>query len=165
VISYYELPLRQTLTDSGQPLQLDFIEQAKLLLEGFSGVKAEVPARLLSLRALAERDLEGAAALLRAVFPAIRAGRIEVVCLEEGRLEPYVQLRVKAPAEYCAHIGEELLRRSGSIDDLGSDAGHQVLVSVAPLERLLGFDGWLSAATSGRAIAEYLFKDYRARTA
>ncbi|HEY2684821.1 MAG TPA: hypothetical protein VGI93_14985 [Steroidobacteraceae bacterium] len=165
MIPYYELPLRQTLTDAGQPLQLDFIEQAKLLLEGFSGVKVEVPARLFSLRALAERDLEGAVAMLRAVFPAMRAGRIEVVCLEEGRLEPFVQIRVRTPAKWSAPIAEELAGRAGSIEDLGADAGYQILVAVAPLEQLRAFDGWLSAKSDGTAIAEYRFKEYRPRAA
>jgi hypothetical protein len=162
MITHHEMPLRQVITDVGQP-QIDLMERAKLLLEGFSGVRVETPARALTLRALAERDLEGAVELLYAVFPTLKVGPIEVVRLEAGRLEPYACIQLRTPEEFVERVADELRRRGGSIEELEPEAGWRTLASVAPVEQLLGFDGWLSNATAGKAIAQYRFEQYRAR--
>lgn len=127
MIAYHDMPLRQTMTDAGQSMQLDIVESAKLLLAGFSGVRVEVPARVLTLRALAERDLDGAVELLGTAFPTLRRGPVEVVRLEEGRLEPYVRLRLRTPDEFLIRVSDELGRRGGSIEDLAAEAGCRTL--------------------------------------
>lgn len=161
MIRYYELPLRQTIMDASQAVQLDFVEQAKLLLQGFASVQIEVPGRALALRALAERDLEAAVTLLEVVFPTLRRSPVEVVLLEGGALEPFVRISLRSTAALAVAMGDELKRRLGTIDEVACEAEQRIFVAVAPLARLLGFDAWLSRVTHGAAIAQYAFESYR----
>jgi hypothetical protein len=161
-VNYSKFPLRQLVTDLSASFQLDFAEQGAALLQGFSGLHTQPSGSGLILTAVAERDLIAAVAMLEVAFPAVRAGAVEVVYLDHGRIEPYVRVRVTTPEDYCGDVIDQLNRRRGlieSLDDAG-DRGKTVVVS-APLAAMLGYDSVVAATTRGRATVEYEFVDYR----
>jgi len=141
---------------------LRFAQQAAVLLVGFSGVQAMQSAAGIVLRAVAERDLDAAVALLRAAFPAVNSGPIEIVRLEEGTMEPYVRVRVTVPKDNEGAVINQLHQRRGSIDSLAdSGEGQKTITASAPLAAMLGYDKVLARTTRNRATIDYAFADYR----
>lgn len=133
-----------------------------MLLVGFSGVQAMQSAAGIVLRAVAERDLDAAATLLRAAFPAVKCGPIEIVRLNDGTMEPYVRVRVTIPADNAGAVIEQLRRRRGSIESLAdSGEGQKTIGASAPLASMLGYDQQLARTTRNRATIDYAFADYR----
>lgn len=133
-----------------------------MLLVGFSGVQAMQSAAGIVLRAVAERDLDAAVALLRAAFPAVNCGPVEIVRLGEGTMEPYVRVRVTIPADNAGDVIKQLRQRRGSIDSLAdSGDGKKTISASAPLAAMLGYDQLLARTTRNRATIDYAFADYR----
>ncbi len=159
-------PLRQLVTDPSDRFPLRFAQQAALLLEGFAGISTESTAKGLIVKAVAERDLNAAAAMLRAAFPILRADPIEVVYLSDGTLEPYVRVRVTTPEDYYGDVVGQLSKRRGWIEDMANAAdGFKLVTAAAPLAEMLGYDELLAETTRNCAMADYQFLDYRpART-
>ncbi len=156
-------PLRLLVTDPSERFQLRFAEQGAALLGKVSGVQTQASARGLTINAVAERDLSAAVAMLQAAIPAVAAGAIEVVYLDQGTTEPYVRVRVTTPEDHFGDVIAQLNQRHGlieSLDDTGDEG--KVVVATAPLAQLLGYDKVLAVTTRGRAIADYEFVDYRA---
>jgi len=155
-------PLRQLVTDPSERFQLQFAQQAALLLEGFAGISTESTARGLLVRAVAERDLHAATAMLRVAFPVLRVDPIEVVYLNDGTLEPYVRVRVTTPEDCYGDVVGQLNQRRAWIEYMADAAeGHKLVTVAAPLAEMLGYDEVLAKTTRNRAIAEYHFLDYR----
>jgi len=162
VDSLTPFPLRQLVTDLTERFQLRFAQQAAVLLVGFSGVQALQSAAGIVLRAVAERDLDAALALLRAAFPAVNSGPVEIVRLEEGTMEPYVRVRVTIPKDNEVAVINQLHQRSGSIDSLADiGEGQKTIAASAPLAAMLGYDKVLARTTRNRATIDYAFADYR----
>jgi hypothetical protein len=155
-------PLRQLVTDPLGRFQLRFAQQGAVLLDGFDGIQTEASAAGLLVKAVAERDLHAATAMLRVGFAAVRVGPVEIVYLNQGTMEPYVRVRVTTPADYYGDVVAQLTQRRGlleSLDDAG-EAG-KIVCAAAPLAEMLGYDEVLAANTRNRAIADYHFIDYR----
>jgi translation elongation factor EF-G len=159
---YDRFPLRQLLCDPTQRFQLAFAEQGALMLEGFSGLRTQRTPRGLVLMGVAERDLDAAAAMIQAAFPAAQAGAAEVVLLNEGAAEPYVRVTVAAPEDCYGDIVGQLAKRGGLIEDMGDMTdGNKRVTATAPLARMLGYDGVLASVSRNRATIDYVFVGYR----
>jgi elongation factor G-like protein len=155
-------PLRQLVTDPSERFQLRFAQQAGVLLEGFAGISTESTAKGLLVKAVAERDLHAATAMLRVAFPVVRVDPIEVVYSSDGMLEPYVRVRVTTPADYYGDVVGQLNKRRGLIEDMVDAAkGYKLVTVTAPFAEMLGYDDVLAKTTRNRAMAEYQFLDYR----
>jgi hypothetical protein len=162
VTPHTRYPLRLLVRDLSETSQLSFAEQGILLLAGAPGVQTQSSARGLILNAVAERDLSAAVAMLQAAIPSVVVGAVEVVCLDQGGMEPWVRVRVTTPPDRCAEVIAQLEERRGSIESR-EDAGDRgtILTATAPVAAMLGYDDVLSVTTGGRAIADYEFADYR----
>jgi hypothetical protein len=162
VTSNTRLPLRVLVTDPSSRLQFSFSEQGAVLLAQFTGVQTQASARGLIINAVAERDLSSAVALLQTVFPVLDCGAVEVVYLDQGRMEPYVRVHVTTPEDYFGVVIAQLNERGGLIEHVEDTGVHLKRVSAtAPLAMMLGYDKALSEATKDRATVEYVFADYR----
>ena len=162
VDSFTQFPLRQLVTDLTQRFQLRFAQQAAVLLEGFSGIHAINSAAGIVLGAVAERDLDAAVALLRAAFPAVKGGPVEILRLNEGTMEPYVRVQVTAPEGNDGEVVSQLHERRGSVESLfDSGKGQRTITATAPLAAMLGYDRVLARTTRNRATIDYAFADYR----
>jgi hypothetical protein len=157
-----QFPLRQLVTDPLERFQLRFAQQGAVLLDGFAGIQTEASAAGLLVKAVAERDLNAATAMLRVGFAAVRVGPVEIVYLNQGTMEPYVRVRVTTPADYYCDVLAQLNQRRGLIESV-DDAGEvgKIVCATAPLAEMLGYDEVLAATTRNRAIADYQFIDYR----
>lgn len=155
-------PLRRLLSDPTERSQLQFAEQGALLLQGFSGVATQRSARGLKLMAVAERDLDAAAALIQIAFPAAQAGPAEVVLLNEGGAEPYVRVTIVAPEDCHRDVVGHLAQRGALIEDVATAGdGDKAITATAPLARMLGYDGVLASVSRNRATIEYRLVGYR----
>jgi predicted membrane GTPase involved in stress response len=155
-------PLRLLATDPSNKFQLTFSEQGAMLLAGFSGVQTQASAGGLIINAVAERDLSAAVAMLQAAFPGVDIGTVEVVYLDQGRMEPYVRVNVTTPEDYYGFVIAQLNDRCGLIDSLVDTDSHLKTVSAtAPLAKMLGYDKVLAETTRNSATVEYYFVDYR----
>ena len=162
MMSYTKLPLRLLVTDPATKFQLAFSEQGALLLAGFAGVRTQASARGLIINAVTECDLSAAVAMLQTLFPAVDVGTVEVVHLDQGSMEPYVNVNVKTPEDYHGFVIAQLNERGGSIESLvDTDSHHKLVSATAPLARMLGYDKVLADTTRNSATVEYSFVDYR----
>jgi translation elongation factor EF-G len=140
---------------------MGFAEQGALLLAGVSGVQTQSSARGLMINAVAERDLFAAVTLVQAAIPSVSIGAVEVVYLDQGRMEPYVRVRVTVPPDHHGDVTAQLSQRRGLIESLDDTGGGMIVIATAPLAEMLGYDDAVSVTTEGRAIVDYEFVGYR----
>lgn len=65
-------------------------------------------------------------------------------------LEPFIKIEVVAPEEYRGAIIEDLYQRNGRCEVIEHSPWSNVILAVAPLAELLGYNAVLSALTQGR---------------
>jgi len=149
------------VTDSAERFQLRFAEQAAILLVNFSGVAVQASARGVIINAITERDIFGAAALLKAAISTVEVGRIEIAYRNEHSMEPYYRVRVITPEDHIGDVMAEMNIRRAAIESLDDANPGKSVACVAPVSKMLGFERVLAEMTRGLATAEYDFIGYR----
>jgi GTP-binding protein len=74
--------------------------------------------------------------------------------------EPYEDLWIEVPNEQLGDTLQNLAARKATIGHMEHQSDSVILEAVIPTRGLIGFESWLTNATSGNGIVSHMFKEY-----
>ena len=125
-------------------------------------IELEISRSGATLYAISERALRRAAARITGErWQHLHAGPHEARVLSDPAREAWMNVTVRCERGFAAAVRCELETRGAQVGSASFSRSHAVLVAVAPLARLLGFEDWLARSTRGAAHAEAILAQWR----
>jgi len=92
----------------------------------------------------------------------VLVSRPEVIYREENgqKLEPFEDLWIEVPGEQLGDTLQNLATRKADIGNMEHQTDTVILEAVIPTRGLIGFESWLTNATSGNGIVSHMFREY-----
>lgn len=92
----------------------------------------------------------------------VLVSRPEVIYREENgqKLEPFEDLWIEVPSEQLGDTLQNLATRKADIGNMEHQTDTVILEAVIPTRGLIGFESWLTNATSGNGIVSHMFREY-----